>query len=363
MVRTATSPKPPAKQSARTKAKTNENRTPAKRGSKPATRAAGEIDPFGAEMEKKFNIEGSRVQENVFLQQNMDRAQVQIKEQAAALAALQAELAAAKASKAPPSTFAADVTNQVSAAATAGPSDEGNVADELAKAIAKNAHLEKQLALAKTQAKSKTSEGVDGASEKIPRPSGTAGNDFNIQDAMGLGGNTTDREKYKMLLRNLRDLLLQAGIPWELPWAKVPVGLKDKFFRVAAKKHPILERYENDWATEEIAKQAIKNKRRTSYKNGSLEVPAEYAYLKANSAKRDPSAPRGRKHANVDKAKKVAKKRSEVARKRPSKKAQSSTSAQSKGKGRMMLDDEDSMSDGGGAGAGEDDEDSSASET
>ncbi|KAJ7661452.1 hypothetical protein DFH06DRAFT_374050 [Mycena polygramma] len=163
--------------------------------------------------------------------------------------------------------------------------------------------------------------------------------------------------------RNLRDLLLQAGIPWELPWAKVPVGLKDKFFRVAAKKHPILERYENDWATEEIAKQAIKNKRRTSYKNGSLEVPAEYAYLKANSAKRDPSAPRGRKHANVDKAKKVAKKRSEVARKRPSKKAQSSTSAQSKGKGRMMLDDEDSMSDGGGAGAGEDDEDSSASET
>ncbi|KAJ7654491.1 hypothetical protein DFH06DRAFT_1298918 [Mycena polygramma] len=32
---------------------------------------------------------------------------------------------------------------------------------------------------------------------------------------------------------------------------------------------------------------------------GSL---AEYAYLKAKSAKRDPSAPRDRKHANFDKA-------------------------------------------------------------
>jgi hypothetical protein len=50
----------------------------------------------------------------------------------------------------------------------------------------------------------------------------------------------------------------------------------------AHKWHPILKRYENDWATEELVKQYIKNKRRHGYRKGFLERPAQYGYLKTN---------------------------------------------------------------------------------
>ncbi|KAJ7745838.1 hypothetical protein DFH07DRAFT_776603 [Mycena maculata] len=348
-----TSPNPPSvctKQPARTGKRNDENRAPPKNKTKTKATTAGPIDPYSEEMEQKYNIEGCNVQEIVFLRQDNDRAQAQIKEQAAAYAKLQAEIAVLKAR---PSTFASDVTNQESAGETAGPRDEHDkLAAELEKAIAANTELQQRLAVVTAQ--SSTKAGAASAIAMIPRPAGSAGNDFNIQDAMGLES-AKDRERYKLLMRSLRDLVLAAGIPWELPWAKVPVSLKDKFFNVAAKQHPILLRYENHWATEEIAKQYIKNKRRLGYDNGSLEVPAEYGYLKANSAKRDPSAPRGRKLANVDQAKKVAKKKNDVARKRaPRKTKKAGPSTSSKGKGKAcVVDDDEEMSDVG-AGEGED---------
>lgn len=54
-------------------------------------------------------------------------------------------------------------------------------------------------------------------------------------------------------------------------------------------------RFTNDWATEEIVKQFIKNKRKNHYANGWLEVPNKYEYLKANSRKRSKTAPRKKK--------------------------------------------------------------------
>ncbi|KAJ7114645.1 hypothetical protein C8R43DRAFT_1156415 [Mycena crocata] len=132
---------------------------------------------------------------------------------------------------------------------------------------------------------------------------------------MGLCRNEKDHEMYKALMRNVRDLTHQAGVNWELPWAKTPADVKAKLFAVARRCHPIFKWYVNDWATEEPVKQYIKNKCCNAYKNGSLEAPAEYAYLKSNSAKRDPSAHRGRPKvpkvaaANV---KKAAKKRAAV---------------------------------------------------
>lgn len=87
----------------------------------------------------------------------------------------------------------------------------------------------------------------------------------------------------------------------------------------AREKHPILERYVNDWATEEIIKQFTKNKRRRCYQKNWLEVPEKYAYLKNNSAKRDPSASRKRRTVaaapkKVAIAKKAAKKKNAVAK-------------------------------------------------
>jgi F0F1-type ATP synthase epsilon subunit len=53
-----------------------------------------------------------------------------------------------------------------------------------------------------------------------------------------------------------------------------------------------MTKYTNDWATEAIARQYMKNKRSYAVQRGFLEVDAKYDYLKANAAKRS-DAPRG----------------------------------------------------------------------
>ena len=53
-----------------------------------------------------------------------------------------------------------------------------------------------------------------------------------------------------------------------------------------------LERYEQDWATEGLARQYLKNKRSYNYREGRLDIPEKYQYLKNNAAKRS-DAPRG----------------------------------------------------------------------
>jgi len=46
-----------------------------------------------------------------------------------------------------------------------------------------------------------------------------------------------------------------------------------------------MAKYTNDWATEAIARQYMKNKRSYAVQRGFLEVDAKYEYLKANAAK------------------------------------------------------------------------------
>ncbi|KAJ7204050.1 hypothetical protein GGX14DRAFT_398360 [Mycena pura] len=213
-----------------------------------AARIAGHIDPYSDEMDVKFNIEGSAVQEVVFLRQSNDLAQQKILDQAAANAALADELAMLKA------RVTADITNQQGEAAAAAAGDkEGELSDALARAKAANAVLRKQVE--KLTAPDKV---IDDAVDMVPRPAGSAGKDYNIQDEMGLGRKPENREIYKGLMRNTRDLTLQAGINWELPWAKTPAEAKAKLYAVARERHPILKRYVNDWATEELVKQYIK---------------------------------------------------------------------------------------------------------
>jgi hypothetical protein len=60
----------------------------------------------------------------------------------------------------------------------------------------------------------------------------------------------------------------------------------------ARDQHPFLTRFERDWATEEIVKQFVKNKRKNHYNNGWLEVPGKYVYLKQNALKRNRTATR-----------------------------------------------------------------------
>ncbi|KAG6847898.1 hypothetical protein H0H93_005087 [Arthromyces matolae] len=171
---------------------------------------------------------------------------------------------------------------------------------ELAAMRAHNERLEKELDLAK---KSGTTDGnVDtNAKDKpsIPRPDGVAGRDFSIQKAMGLAGSKKKEEKYQSILRWVRELTLQSRINWEVPWAKIPPEEKGKLFKVCRTKNPILERYPNDWATEELVKQYIRNKRHYGYKNGFLQRPDGYDHLKINASKRT-NAPRGRKAGGIE---------------------------------------------------------------
>ncbi|KAJ6622214.1 hypothetical protein B0H10DRAFT_1944818 [Mycena sp. CBHHK59/15] len=170
---------------------------------------------------------------------------------------------------------------------------------------------------------------------------------------MGLGKTAKDGHKFKAVQRNICDLVIQAGVNWEKAWADIAADVKAKLFAAARERHPILARYHNDWATTEITKQYMKNKRNNVYKNGWLEPPAKYSHLKANAAKRNPSAPRGRQNklANT----KIAKKRATAKKTSASKKA-----AVKKGKAKakaVVSDDEDEeMSETGSESAMEEDD-------
>jgi hypothetical protein len=61
-----------------------------------------------------------------------------------------------------------------------------------------------------------------------------------------------------------------------------------------------------DWATKEIVKQFLKNKRRNHYRNGWLDVPEKYRYLKNNVSKRNPTASRRKKAFSSTAAKTIS---------------------------------------------------------
>ncbi|KIM44366.1 hypothetical protein M413DRAFT_25786 [Hebeloma cylindrosporum] len=123
---------------------------------------------------------------------------------------------------------------------------------------------------------------------KIPCPS--AG--FNIQAAMGLSGSDKRRRRYNAILRTVKELAGNAKLNWELEWAEIPVRAKSQFFEVVRESIPYMSRYVNDWATEAIVRQWMKNKRSYAVKQGFLEVKEKWDYLKDNAAKRT-NAPRG----------------------------------------------------------------------
>jgi hypothetical protein len=112
---------------------------------------------------------------------------------------------------------------------------------------AKNAELRKRI----EDLTDKPHDGHNAGVAVIPRPHGTAGTNFSIQEAMGLSGSTKKYETYKGIQvrwagttcgrrrsyspqRNLRDLAMNARINWEVPWAQVPARDKAKLFEVVS---------------------------------------------------------------------------------------------------------------------------------
>ncbi len=184
-----------------------------------------------------------------------------------------------------------------------------------------------------------------GSEKKIPKPRGQAGKDFSIAEK---NGPSRFEEKARLLqcppgesptclqtdnspcltqicpIREVRgDLTLNAHLPFERSWCDIPAASKATLFAVVSDllphniqaclpplcrpqdTHPFLSRFENDWATEAIICQYLKNKRKTLYKAGSLEKPKGYEYLKENAAKRDQSKSRKKTATKIYEANKL----------------------------------------------------------
>ncbi|KAJ7580314.1 hypothetical protein C8J56DRAFT_896323 [Mycena floridula] len=129
---------------------------------------------------------------------------------------------------------------------------------------------------------------------QIPKP---RKKNWSLQVEMGLAGSTKKNEVYKALKRHLRDLANGSGIEWWKDWSEIPAKSKADLFALltllqARTEHPILAKFQNDWATEKIVCQYFANKRGTNYRSGALEVPEKYHYLKDNAAQRDQSKSR-----------------------------------------------------------------------
>lgn len=102
-------------------------------------------------------------------------------------------------------------------------------------------------------------------------------------------------------------------------------------------------RYVNDWATEAIVRQWMKNKRSYAVQKGFLDVKPKWDYLKDNSAKRT-DAPRGNGKRNAMSQGSLG----PVAKKARLAKTSLKMSAKSKGKGKSKVtaaDDDDSDED------------------
>jgi hypothetical protein len=103
-----------------------------------------------------------------------------------------------------------------------------------------------------------------------------------------------------------------------------------------------MARYVNDWATEMIVRQWMKNKRSYAVQKGFLEVKPKWEYLKENAAKRS-DAPRGngKRKATSQCSSRPAVKKARLAE------TPATTSAKGKGKARATAvnDDDDDDSD------------------
>jgi len=103
-----------------------------------------------------------------------------------------------------------------------------------------------------------------------------------------------------------------------------------------------MAKYTNDWATEAITRQYMKNKRSYAVQRGFLEVDGKYEYLKANAAKRS-DAPRGNgtgKRKAGSQASSKAPKKARLAR------------TNGKGKERAQVEEDDEEEDEGESGDG-----------
>ncbi|KZT52913.1 hypothetical protein CALCODRAFT_486742 [Calocera cornea HHB12733] len=125
--------------------------------------------------------------------------------------------------------------------------------------------LSMQAQLTKTQKKlklEKKKQKVDQPATLIPKPPGQAGRlkegGYNLQTAMGL---EEDGDKYNEMLGAVRMAAIQHGIQPNDTMLSMHEETLAKVFKAARLKYPELAKYKHDWATRDMIKQYVKNKR------------------------------------------------------------------------------------------------------
>ncbi|KZT54448.1 hypothetical protein CALCODRAFT_485572 [Calocera cornea HHB12733] len=130
--------------------------------------------------------------------------------------------------------------------------------------------LSMQAQLTKTQKKlklEKKKQKVDTPAMLIPKPAGQAGRlkegGYRLQSAMGL---EDDGAKYNEMLGAVRVAAIQHGIQPGDTMLSMHEETLAKVFKAARLKYPELAKYKHDWATRDMVKQYVKNKRYSAIK-------------------------------------------------------------------------------------------------
>ncbi|THH16137.1 hypothetical protein EW146_g4450 [Bondarzewia mesenterica] len=115
--------------------------------------------------------------------------------------------------------------------------------------------------LAKRAEKEKRKAELQAVDELIPKPKGK----MFIVKKMQMDD---DRQKYKSIQHQLRELSIQAGFDFNKTFTEQGHDKRNKLYKAAREQIPELKRYVNDWATIEIVKQFVNNRRKWDSKKG-----------------------------------------------------------------------------------------------
>ncbi|KAI0692137.1 hypothetical protein C8T65DRAFT_745275 [Cerioporus squamosus] len=99
----------------------------------------------------------------------------------------------------------------------------------------------------------------------VPRPVVPRGTRIKIQEEMGL-----DDHDYHVIQQDLHKICHASGLDWTIDFRRQKSENVALLYRAARNKHPILQKYENDWATAELVKQYFQNARGHARHKGYL---------------------------------------------------------------------------------------------
>ncbi|KDQ17184.1 hypothetical protein BOTBODRAFT_185910 [Botryobasidium botryosum FD-172 SS1] len=115
----------------------------------------------------------------------------------------------------------------------------------------------------------------------VPRPHGSAGDGFSLQNAMGL---ENDRAQYKAIQRMIKSLVNRADIPSTIHFRHIDPVTLGKIHRIARQRQPYLARFQHNWATDEFIVMLLKSRRKTARRHRQAERALEEEELTASAA-------------------------------------------------------------------------------